>query len=123
MGSLSEASLSDEELRVVERFIESLRREFKDSLRGVWLYGSRARAEEVGSESDVDLLIITDGGMHADQARVDELAWEAATSEGANPFGFSTQVRDPGWLEGRRAINSFFMQEVDRDKIVLAGEP
>ncbi len=32
-------------------------------------------------------------------------------------------VFDDEWLAGRRAIQSFFMQEVDRDKVVLAGRP
>ena len=33
------------------------------------------------------------------------------------------QVVDPDWIEGRRGIESFFIQEVDRDKLVLAGKP
>ena len=34
---------------------------------------------------------------------------------------FSVKVLDAAWLAGRRAIESFFIQDVDRDKIVLAG--
>ena len=33
----------------------------------------------------------------------------------------SIKVYDPNWLEGRRRIDSFFIREVDRDKIVLYG--
>ena len=33
------------------------------------------------------------------------------------------KVYDPSWLEGRRQIESFFIREVDRDKVVLLGEP
>jgi len=40
-----------------------------------------------------------------------------------NPFAFTTVVWDPEWLRRRRAIRSFFIQEVDRDKIVLYEEP
>ncbi len=36
---------------------------------------------------------------------------------------FSLQVFDEDWLAGRRAIESFFIREVDRDKVVLAGQP
>jgi hypothetical protein len=32
-------------------------------------------------------------------------------------------VRDAGWVEERRAIEDFFIREVDRDKVVLYGEP
>ena len=48
---------------------------------------------------------------------------DAAEAEGLNPFRISTKGADPEWVEGRRSIRSFFMQEVDRDKIVLVGEP
>jgi len=52
-----------------------------------------------------------------------ELAFEAAEAEGANPAGFSIKLYDPELVAQRRRIHSFFMQEVDRDKIVLTGEP
>lgn len=35
----------------------------------------------------------------------------------------SLVVWDPEWLAHRRDIRSFFVQEVDRDKIVLHGSP
>jgi hypothetical protein len=35
---------------------------------------------------------------------------------------FSASVYDPQRVEQRREIRSFFIQEVDRDKIVLHGE-
>jgi len=31
-------------------------------------------------------------------------------------------VHTPEWLDGRRAIRSFFIAEVDRDKVVLHGD-
>jgi len=46
----------------------------------------------------------------------------ADDAEGRPSF-FSVQVHDPAWLEQRREIRSFFIQEVDRDKVVLAGSP
>jgi hypothetical protein len=39
---------------------------------------------------------------------------------GAVAFSFSVHVGTPEWLEQRRAIRSFFIAEVDRDKVVLA---
>ncbi len=48
---------------------------------------------------------------------------EAAVAEGADPSAFSVHLYDPDRVEQRRAIRSFFIQEVDRDKIVLAGRP
>jgi len=43
-----------------------------------------------------------------------------AGDEGVNPMRFALQVFDE---TGRRAIKSFFVSEVDRDKVVLAGQP
>lgn len=84
---------------------------------------ARARGERPGPESDVDIIVITGSGLWADRKRVHWLLYQAAEAEGAEPAYFSIQVGDPQWLEQRRAIESFFIQEVDRDKIVVAGEP
>jgi hypothetical protein len=44
-----------------------------------------------------------------------------ADAEGDSPVYFSLRVFDIDWLRGRRRIDSFFIQEVDRNKLVLAG--
>jgi predicted nucleotidyltransferase len=121
--ALAEASLAAVERRVVERLVGLLEAELGPDLRAVWLYGSRARGEHPRDDSDVDLLVVSTRGRPDDDRRVIELAVEAAGLEGANPAGFSIKLYDPALVAQRRAIQSFFMQEVDRDKIVLAGEP
>jgi predicted nucleotidyltransferase len=123
MGSLSEASLSPVERRVLDRFVELLRVEYADRLLSVWLFGSRARGEKPGPESDVDLLVVIRDGRLDDHFRAVKLVDEAADAEGASPVLFSVSVYDPAHIAQRRAIRSFFMQEVDRDKVVLAGGP
>jgi predicted nucleotidyltransferase len=120
---LARSSLSTVERRAVERFVELLQAEYGGGLRSVWLYGSRARGEPRRLDSDVDLLVVADGAGWDDFHRVGRLLDEAAESEGANPVFFSAHVYDPDRLANRRQIRSFFIQEVDRDKIVLAGEP
>lgn len=52
---------------------------------------------------------------------MNDLRFEVAWAEGAEPVYFSVKVQDPEWLRGRRQVESFFIGEVDRDKIVLAG--
>ena len=123
MASLANAALDERERRMVERLVENLKDELDADLVAVWLYGSRARGDKPGPDSDVDLLVVTRGGRRRDFDRVLALAMDAAEAEGLNPFRISTKVADPEWVEGRRSIRSFFMQEVDRDKIVLVGEP
>jgi predicted nucleotidyltransferase len=118
---LAGATLSDAELRTVQRFVPMLCDELGDDLQAVWLYGSRARGETPHEDSDVDLLVIADGGHERYEQAALDLSAEAATAEGESPFSYSVHVYDPNWLQGRREIHSFFIQEVDRDKIVLAG--
>ena len=121
--TLADASLSAEELRVVERFIRLLREEFGPDLRAVWLYGSRARGERPHDESDVDLLVVLARDSWQDHWRASRLASKAAEAEGESPIWFAVQVYTPERLAQRREIRSFFIQEVDRDKVVLFGEP
>ncbi len=126
---LSTAALNETERRVVERLVARLRAEIGSDLLAVWLYGSRARGEADPTEtdpdlrSDVDLLAIVDDSRNAE-----ELSWWAlpmveaeADAEGDSPVYFSLRVFGADWLRGRRRIRSFFTQEVDRDKLVLAG--
>ena len=119
-NQLAAAQLTESERRTIERFTSRLRDELGDHLRALWLYGSRARGE-AHPESDIDLLAIADGGRDRYRHLVAKLSEEAAVAEGESPFTYSVHVHDLEWLAGRREIESFFIQEVDRDKIVLAG--
>jgi predicted nucleotidyltransferase len=119
-NGLVEAQLTKSERRVVERLASRLDDALGDDLRALWLYGSRAR-RTAHPESDVDLLVIADGGRDRHGRTAGDLSEEIAIAEGESPFNYSVHVHDPEWLQRRRDIESFFIQEVDRDKIVLAG--
>lgn len=130
--ALGEAQLTAVERRVVERLLSSLERELGDDLLAVWLYGSRARGEAdltltgPDTRSDVDLMVIVAPAaadwdqMHENSVR---LANEAADADGDDPVWYSVLVYDLDRLRDRRQIRSFFIQEVDRDKVVLMGSP
>ena len=120
--TVEEATLSDAERRAVERLPEALAEALGDDLVAVWLYGSRARGEQPGPERDIDLMVIARGGRRKHWRQVWDVIERVAPAAGAEPIYFAPHVVDPGWLEGRRRIRSFFIQEVDRDKIVLGGD-
>lgn len=122
MTALTAASLSDPERIVLDRAVTGLQREFAECLRSVWLYGSRARGEPPRPESDVDLLVVLERRQWQDDEVVHRVVWDSAESEGLSPIFFSTQTYDVERIAQRREIKSFFIQEVDRDKIVLFGE-
>lgn len=118
---LAPASLSDAERRVVVRLVDRLREELGSDLHAIWLYGSRARGEPPHPESDIDLLLLADGSSWEVGQKATELVYEIAPAEDVSPVWYSLSVRTPEWLRGRREIRSFFIAEVDRDKIVLSG--
>lgn len=120
--SLAATSLTDVERRTLARLVDLLRAELGPALRSVWLFGSRARGEPGHDDSDVDVLVVTENGKK-DSRRVQELVYEASQAEGFLFVYLSAHVRDPAHIRHKRAIDDFFMQEVDRDKVVLFGEP
>ena len=58
--------------------------------------------------------------MEARMKMLDDAARELALD--ALPWSFSVHVHTPAWLAQRREIESFFIAEVDRDKVVLGGQ-
>ena len=101
-----------------------MRARFAGRLRAVWLYGSRARGERPGPESDIDLLAIADPDEDTDDVLAALLLVDQVVEElGVERPIVSIKVHDQRWLRGRREIDSFFMRDVDRDKLVLYGEP
>jgi predicted nucleotidyltransferase len=121
--TLADTSLTEDERRVVERLIALMRERFGGRLHSVWLYGSRARGEQPRPESDIDLLAIADAGEEDDVLAAISLVDQAVDDLRLPRPIVSIKVHDPSWLEGRRRIESFFIREVDRDKVVLYGKP
>ncbi len=118
---LAEASLSADERALVERFVEELRVRLEDELHATWLFGSRARGEQPSAESDVDVLVLVDDASWDGRMRVRGMLDDAASELGldALTWSFSVHVHTPAWLAQRREIKSFFIAEMDRDKVVL----
>ncbi len=115
---------------MVERLLCWLREELDQDLLAVWLFGSRSRGEADLAEtdpdrrSDVDLMIVVGPAVEAERLKWDLTPrLEAiADEEGESPVWFSVLVYDSERLRRRRRIRSFFLQEVDRDKVVLLGD-
>ena len=120
--TLATTSLSEGERRAAERFIELLKRELGDELIAVWLFGSRARGEPSGGEdSDVDLLVVTERGKENEE-RIRDIARQMGEEDRSLAI-LSPLIEDVEWLVERRAAEAFIVQEIDRDKVVLHGEP
>src|SRR5207245_255940 len=81
VATVADTSLTEDERRVVERLVELMRERFGGRLRSVWLYGSRARSERLGPESDIDLLAIADPDERADDVLTAILLVDQAAEE------------------------------------------
>lgn len=121
MSTLERARLEPAERRVLDELVGRLRVELAGDLLAVWLYGSRARGEQTGEDSDVDLLVFTARGRE-DSDIVRRLVDEAADAAGGRASTFSARVFDRDDLEHGRRVHSFYFREVDRDKLVLHGD-
>ncbi len=124
VGTLARAWLSADERSLLERFVAELGARLGRELYAVWLFGSRARGElPRDPDSDVDLLVLAGDVSWEGKRRVFSALDTAARDLGleALSWSFSVHVNTPEWLAGRREIRSFFIAEVDRDKVVLCG--
>jgi predicted nucleotidyltransferase len=124
MSTLAGTSLSPRELALLRRFAEVLTVRLGDALHAIWLFGSRARGEPpTHGDSDVDVLVLVDDASWEGTRRVHRVFDDAARDLGLEDLSpwFAIHVETLAWLEGRRAIRSFFIAEVDRDKVVIVG--
>ncbi len=117
--NLAQASLTVDEQRALERAVVALEAELGDELLAVWMYGSRARGERPHAESDIDLLVVVSDADRGD--RPWRIVYDAVGGGEGTPFLFSTQVTDPRRLAEEAAIESLYLREVERDRIVLWG--
>jgi predicted nucleotidyltransferase len=123
MSSLGNASLGASERVLLEGFVQELDARLGDRLHGVWLFGSRARGERPSQESDVDVLVLVEDASWERKTAIHDTLQEVALGLGlqALTWSFSIHINTPAWLAQRREVESFFIAEVDRDKIVLGG--
>ena len=125
MLAAADTSLSADERLLLKRFVAALQAEPSIELHAVWLFGSRARGETpTGEGSDVDLLILVHDASWDGKGRVHDTLADAVAGDPSLQsarWSLSLHIQTPEWLAQRREIRSFFIAEVDRDKVVLAG--
>ncbi len=121
--TLSQASLAPAERQALEQFVKLLGGEYGGRLRAVWLYGSRARGEPPHAESDIDVIVLIDDADWRAAHRVLELSSRVEEAEGLQWGKLAPHAYDSSWPAERRRIDSFFIREVDRDKVIVFGEP
>lgn len=119
MATIEHTSLSADERTLLERFARELRFDGSNVPEAVWLFGSRARGERRREDSDVDVLVIVADDSWKAKARIHDALQAVARRLGLEPvaLSFSVHIHTPAWLARRRQIESFFIAEVDRDRV------
>jgi predicted nucleotidyltransferase len=119
MPALAQATLEEPEQALLNRLVAALRAAYGDDLYGVWLYGSRARGERTHDESDIDVMVIT--RSERSDERLIPLTWSVMDELSFGGTPVDVRQRSLAWIKDRREIDSFFLRDLDRDKIVLYG--
>jgi predicted nucleotidyltransferase len=119
MTALADAALDERERELLARFVAALEQQYGDDLDAVWLYGSRARGERSHDESDIDVLVVT--RTERDDKPLIPTLWRVLEELDNPRIIVDPRQRSRAWIEDRRAIESFFLSDVDRDKIVVYG--
>lgn len=119
MRKQNNVSLTDVDQKMLDKLAARVGEKAGSSVKAIWLYGSRARGEGA-PESDLDVMVVVESDMEAWQEEFLELAHEVERQYGRF-LHLKVLSYDLAWLQDRREIEAFFIQEVDRDKVVLFG--
>ncbi len=108
--------------RALRDFADTLRPVYGERLRGVYLFGSRARGDHT-PESDADVaVVLADGDWDYwdEKMRLADLEYDTIIATGAEPQGWP--VRESEWLNPERHRNPELVRAMQRDaKDLLAG--
>ncbi len=101
--------------RALRDFADTLRPVYGERLRGVYLFGSRARGDHT-PESDADVaVVLADGDWNYwdEKMRLADLEYDTIIATGAEPQGWP--VRESEWLNPERHRNPELVRAMQRD--------
>jgi antitoxin ChpS len=101
--------------RAVARFAGAVQRLYGDKLKGIYLFGSRARGDHT-RESDADVAVILSGDdwdYWNERMRLADLEYESIVETGAEPQAWP--VRESEWLDPDRHHNPALVRAMRRD--------
>lgn len=109
--------LQVEEKKVVSEYIDLVRKGFRDKVRDVILFGSKARGDS-HRESDIDILIVIDTDDRQIKRKISDLCWDVMFNNDFKVF-ISPIIFLKKDYEQYQRWNSSFLYNVKREGIKL----
>jgi antitoxin ChpS len=99
---------------VLKLFADAVRRAYDDRLKGLVVFGSRARSD-ASSESDLDVAVILAGGvdLYGEKMALADLAYDAIVETGIHVQAW--QVSMDEWQDPEKRSNPLLVQATRRD--------
>lgn len=101
--------------RAIEEYARIVRREYGDRLKGIYLFGSRARGDH-GPESDADIVVIlaNDGWEYwHEKGHLTDLTYDFLIATGADLQAWP--IAEDEWLNPNAHRNPSLVEEMHRD--------
>ena len=101
--------------RALRDFARAVERTYGDRLRGIYLFGSRARGDHT-PESDADIAIVLANGdwrRWDETMRIADLEYETIVATGAEPQGWPVSERE--WMHPELHHNPALVRAMRRD--------
>jgi predicted nucleotidyltransferase len=105
--------------QAVREFVQAVRHLYGERLKGVYLFGSRARGDHT-RESDADIAVVLANGAWDrwdERMRIADLEYDTIVATGAEPQGWP--VSESEWLDPDRHRNPALVRAMRRDAIDL----
>ncbi len=108
-------NLTSKEKQVIEEFKKKIQEKYPEEQAHLTLFGSKARGE-AARESDMDLLVVIRSEDWRLGDRIREIGYQLELNHGIVLF---IQVMSRRHIEQLKAIGSQFLQEVEREGIMV----
>jgi antitoxin ChpS len=109
--------------RALQEFVRAVRRTYGDRVKGIYLFGSRARGDHT-ADSDADVaIVLTDGDWRVwdEKMRLADIEYDVIVETGVEPQGWP--VSESEWRDPELHDNPPLVRAMRRDAKAIEASP